>query len=552
MARKFALRVELLEARTLLSDLSFTVTTDKSAYQVGQPVQLTFTETNVSNQPVTVNDGPSIDGFTVTQNGQAIWESNAGNTSPNIQVVTLEPGKSLTETATWNGEPGDASSVAETGSFSVTNQLAPQSASASFQITSPLTYTLTTDKPAYQLGEPVQITLTATNPLNQAVSAIVVPVGLFIGQSGSSLGESINSDPVSAPTPQIVAAGQSIKQTVTWNDSSRWLDQTIDQWGPFVVSTSNTPQVATATFQIASPLAQTLTTDKSTYLVGQSIQMTFQQTNTSSQPITFLTHADDFTVQQNGTVVFSDTSDVLITKTLQPGESYTQTATWSGIPQGSTNGNPATGTFVLSNAEAPPTLTKTFVINSPSTPTPPLTSTPAPTPTSTNTPTPTSTPAPTPTPTSTNTPTPTPTSTPAPTPIPTSTNTPTPTPTRTQAVSPLSVTLTTNRAAYRRGMAVRLTLTLRNPGITTISLTPNSSTDGITVSQGSTVVWRSARTVASYGAPLTIAGGKVIKLTSTWNGRPNQGGLLRLPPGVYTVQATEGGYSATATIRITG
>ena len=189
MARKIALRVELLEVRTLLSDLSFTVTTDKSAYQVGQPVQLTFTETNVSNEPVTVNDGPSIDGFTVTQNGQATWESNAGNTWPNIQVVTLEPGKSLTETATWNGEPGDASSVAETGSFSVTNQLAPQSASASFQITSPLTYTLTTDKPAYQLGEPVQITLTATNPLNQAVSAIVVPVGLFIGQSGSSLAE---------------------------------------------------------------------------------------------------------------------------------------------------------------------------------------------------------------------------------------------------------------------------------------------------------------------------------------------------------------------------
>ena len=96
-------------------------------------------------------------------------------------------------------------------------------------------------------------------------------------------------------------------------------------------------------------------------------------------------------------------------------------------------------------------------------------------------------------------------------------------------------------------MAVRLTFTLRNPGITTSSLTPKSSTDGITVSQGSTVVWHSARTVASYIPPLTIPGCKVIKWTSTWNGRPNQGGLKRLPPGVYTVQATEGGYSATAT-----
>ena len=83
-----------------------------------------------------------------------------------------------------------------------------------------------------------------------------------------------------------------------------------------------------------------------------------------------------------------------------------------------------------------------------------------------------------------------------------------------------------------------------------MSLTPNPSSDGITVSQGSTVIWHSARTISSKRASLTLLGGMGIKLTGSWNGRPNQDGLKRLEPGVYTVQATEGGYSATTTIRI--
>jgi len=37
-----------------------------------------------------------------------------------------------------------------------------------------------------------------------------------------------------------------------------------------------------------------------------------------------------------------------------------------------------------------------------------------------------------------------------------------------------------------------------------------------------------------------------------WSGRPNQSGIKKLTPGTYTVQVVEGGYSATATIRIVG
>jgi hypothetical protein len=41
-------------------------------------------------------------------------------------------------------------------------------------------------------------------------------------------------------------------------------------------------------------------------------------------------------------------------------------------------------------------------------------------------------------------------------------------------------------------------------------------------------------------------------LITTWNGRSNQGGPRRLQPGLYTVQASEGGYSATTTFEIAG
>lgn len=85
-----------------------------------------------------------------------------------------------------------------------------------------------------------------------------------------------------------------------------------------------------------------------------------------------------------------------------------------------------------------------------------------------------------------------------------------------------------------------------------MSLTPNTSTDGITVSLGSTVVWRASRSTGSSSHPLTLESGMSTRLTTTWNGRSNQGGPRRLPPGVYTVEATEGGYTATTTVNIVG
>ena len=125
--------VETLEVRTLLSNLAYSVTTDKTAYAVGQPVQLTFTETNNSKQNITVDDGPSIDGFNIKLDGTTIWKSNSGINPLYIQAKTLAPGKSLSESATWYGESTTNPSIVQTGSFVVTNQLAPRPPAPAFR-----------------------------------------------------------------------------------------------------------------------------------------------------------------------------------------------------------------------------------------------------------------------------------------------------------------------------------------------------------------------------------------------------------------------------------
>ena len=127
MSRRARLHVDSLEARGLLSALSVTLTTDALSYQLGEPVRLTFIETNNSNQPITVDEGPSTNGFEVDQGQATIWRSNAGINPLFIEADTIQPGQSLTLTATWNGLPnlGNSTSTPPTGDFVVMNQLNP-------------------------------------------------------------------------------------------------------------------------------------------------------------------------------------------------------------------------------------------------------------------------------------------------------------------------------------------------------------------------------------------------------------------------------------------
>ena len=60
----------------------------------------------------------------------------------------------------------------------------------------------------------------------------------------------------------------------------------INAFGNLVVSNPNAPQGLNATFQITDPISDTLTTDQSVYQLGEPIQMTYTEVNTSDQPVT--------------------------------------------------------------------------------------------------------------------------------------------------------------------------------------------------------------------------------------------------------------------------
>ena len=149
MARKFSVRVENLERRTLLSGIVYSLTTDHSVNQVGQPIQIAFTETNTDTQPVTVSLSPTD--FTVSKQGvigySPVWESNPENDGQPPTSVTLQPGQSVFQTASWDGtvmqtgfQQGTATSYAvnQFGTFTVSNPNAPTGDTATFQITNPL------------------------------------------------------------------------------------------------------------------------------------------------------------------------------------------------------------------------------------------------------------------------------------------------------------------------------------------------------------------------------------------------------------------------------
>jgi hypothetical protein len=120
----------------LLSGLASSLTNDHSAYQPGQPVEMTFQETNVSGHPVVVEDGPSNNGFIVRRDRQGdamVWQSNAGINPDRIRRDILQPGQSLTLRATWGGIPtGGSAPVA--GRFVISDQLDSNGATATILV----------------------------------------------------------------------------------------------------------------------------------------------------------------------------------------------------------------------------------------------------------------------------------------------------------------------------------------------------------------------------------------------------------------------------------
>ncbi len=133
------------------SQLATSLTTNQATYQLGQPIQLSFTEKNVGTTPIQVLVGPSD--FETTLNGAEVWNQSSpfyvypivddlsfpdldDHSFPdyNDHWTTLQPGQSVTQTATWNCIPDELPSGFSSGTFIVSNGLDPRAESTTFQI----------------------------------------------------------------------------------------------------------------------------------------------------------------------------------------------------------------------------------------------------------------------------------------------------------------------------------------------------------------------------------------------------------------------------------
>ncbi len=105
--------------------------------------------------------------------------------------------------------------------------------------------------------------------------------------------------------------------------------------------------------------------------------------------------------------------------------------------------------------------------------------------------------------------------------------------------------MTTNHSAYTLGETVRVNVTI--PG--TSATKGVSSREQITILDGTHVVSRLTRRIPASKLK-HLKAGHSVRLTTVWNGRPNQPAFHALKPGSYTIDVTYGDSSSTAAITI--
>jgi Intracellular proteinase inhibitor len=305
---------------------------------------------------------------------------------------------------------------------------------------------------------------------------------------------------------------------------------------------------------LLSGLTASLTTNQSVYLVGEPIQMTFTFTNSGNTPATFDygPSFDGFIVTQGGQTVWQSNDGinpmVAISRTLQPGQSFSLQTMWDGSTVVGSTPSTASGSFVVTDQLDAAGASAAFQIDSPpaSTSSPPLNPSSPPGSSPSDPPQPPgslSSDPPQPPGSSPSDPLQPPGSSPSDPPP--STNAPSP-----QEPPAVTVILTTNHATSHAGKPVRIKITLKNIAKTNAQLAAHAGADGVTVLDGSTVIARTTKSLLSSKAR-TLKPGQSLHLMALWNGKPNQAGLKQIVAGNYTIEVNEGGYTASANVRIT-
>jgi Intracellular proteinase inhibitor len=224
------------------SPLSQSVTTNQTTYQPGKPVQLTATETNVSDQAITLLN--TNDQFIVMgSDGVTLAAVSVSSSNP---IVTLQPGQSQTFAATWDTSSLAGSTPSPTGNYtalfqdnfqgatspefviegSATTSPAPPGgsspnpppsggSSSQSQNPSGVALILTTNDTTNPRREPlrIQVTLKNTARTSAKLAADASNSRLTV-RDGSAV---IWTKNLLAPKARTLKPGQSLRLTALWN-----------------------------------------------------------------------------------------------------------------------------------------------------------------------------------------------------------------------------------------------------------------------------------------------------------------------------------------------
>jgi hypothetical protein len=188
-----------------------------------------YTITNTSDQPVTFNLSPAD--FVVTGqygSNNPDWESDPGAASQPTTSETLQPGQSLTETASWAQMTYEGPSVVSNALFELSVSVlgAPANLTSTFDYETPLRGNVTvtggtTDASGdviYQPGQPFVLTATETNATNQPVTVMNDADNFDIYQSWNDTTLTIPATGTSSAGQLVtLQPGQSQTFTATWD-----------------------------------------------------------------------------------------------------------------------------------------------------------------------------------------------------------------------------------------------------------------------------------------------------------------------------------------------
>jgi uncharacterized protein YpmB len=330
---------------------------------------------------------------------------------------------------------------------------------------------LTTDQTSYTVGQTVQMSLIATNHTRHNVIIWVGPdANVFsITQNGQIIWRS-NSGPGSLrPTVRrVIHPGQSLTLTADW---------TATEAGTFVVHNQLAPRGPVASFSVTakepvtlpvppvSPPVGTgldvkLTTNQTTYQIGQVVQMTMTATNDTDHDVTVFVgpNTNVFTIMQDGQIVWQSNSgpqplNPTVAKVLGPGQSLTLTASWTSN---------ATGTFVVSNDVVPQGPVATFtVMASPPVAVPPVSP---------------------------------------------------------PVTSGLAISLTTNQPTYKVGQVVQMTMIATNDSNSDVNVWVGPNTNVFTITQDGQIIWQSNSGLPTLQPTVrqTLKPGQSLTVTASW------------------------------------